>query len=132
MKKTLIPAALLAATLMTACGEPASPPAPPADTVAAAPAAPPAPAGTSGGAADPAPGARTYRQACAFCHDGGGAGAPRLGDAAAWAPRLAQGRDALYEAALRGKGAMPARGGNPDLATASVKDAVDYLVGQSR
>lgn len=73
-----------------------------------------------------------YRQACAFCHDKGVAGAPISGDAAAWSPRLAQGIDTLHASALHGKGAMPAKGGNPALADADVKTAVDYLAAQSR
>jgi cytochrome c5 len=77
-------------------------------------------------------GQQIYRQACAFCHDKGVAGAPKTGDAAAWNPRLAQGMEALYSASLRGKGAMPAKGGNPSLADTDVKAAVDYLVAQSR
>jgi cytochrome c5 len=60
------------------------------------------------------------------------AGAPRIGDAAAWSPRLAQGRDALNVSALRGKGAMPAKGGNPSLADSDVIAAVDYLSAQAR
>lgn len=77
-------------------------------------------------------GQQIYRQACAFCHDKGVAGAPKIGDVAAWNPRLAQGRDVLYVAALRGKGAMPAKGGNPSLSDADVIAAVDYLVAKSR
>ncbi|ODU33892.1 MAG: hypothetical protein ABS92_15945 [Thiobacillus sp. SCN 63-374] len=82
---------------------------------------------------DPAHGQQVYRQACAFCHDKGVAGAPKAGDDAAWGPRLAQGIDTLYASALQGKGAMPARGGNPALADADVKAAVDHLLAaQSR
>jgi cytochrome c5 len=77
-------------------------------------------------------GQKIYRQACAFCHDKGAAGAPKTGDTAAWGPRLAQGMDTLYTVALRGKGAMPARGGNPSLSDPDVKAAVDYMVAQSR
>jgi cytochrome c5 len=76
-------------------------------------------------------GQQIYRQACAFCHDRGVAGAPKSGDTVAWSPRLAQGMDALYASALRGKNAMPAKGGNPALADADVKAAVDYLAAQS-
>ncbi len=96
----------------------------------------PAPATAEAAPGAPAPdlahGQQIYRQACAFCHDKGVAGAPKTGDVAAWGPRLAQGMDTLYTVALRGKGAMPARGGNPSLADAEVKAAVDYLVAQSR
>lgn len=115
-------------------------PAPPATRPAPGPVqpvAPAVPAAPAPGPATPAPaadlalGQQTYRQACAFCHDKGVAGAPKLGDASAWAPRLAQGLDALYASSLRGKGAMPAKGGNPALADDAVKAAVDYLVAQA-
>lgn len=81
---------------------------------------------------DPVHGQQVYRQACAFCHDKGVAGAPKAGDVAAWGPRLAQGIDTLYASALQGKGAMPARGGNPVLSDTDVKAAVDHLAAQSR
>ena len=60
------------------------------------------------------------------------AGAPKLGDKAAWAPRLAQGKDALYATALKGKGAMPAKGGNPALPDDAVKAAVDYMTAAAK
>lgn len=125
-----------------AAAKPAAPAAPaPARTPAPAaaepapvpaPAAAPAPAPAAPPAADLAHGQQIYRQACAFCHDKGLAGSPATGDVAAWAPRLAQGMDTLYTVAVRGKGAMPAKGGNPALSDADVKAAVDYMVAQSR
>jgi len=114
---------------------PEAPPAaaPSAAEAQAAPAAKPSGESASGTAKpDLAHGQQIYRQACAFCHDKGIAGAPKTGNAAAWAPRLAQGIDGLYASALRGKGGMPAKGGNPSLADADVKAAVDYLAAQSR
>jgi len=81
---------------------------------------------------DLAHGQQIYRQSCAVCHDKGIAGAPKLGDATAWSARLAQGMDVLYSTALRGKGAMPAKGGNPSLADSDVKAAVDFMAAQSR
>jgi cytochrome c5 len=105
--------------------------APAAAPVAAAPAPASEPA-ASAAKPDLAHGEKIYRQSCAFCHDKGVAGAPKTGDAAAWVPRLAQGMDALYAAALRGKGAMPAKGGNPALADTDVNAAVDYLAAQAR
>lgn len=81
---------------------------------------------------DLAHGQQIYRQTCAFCHDKGIAGAPIIGEAGAWSPRLAQGMATLYDSALRGKNAMPAKGGNPSLADADVRAAVDYLAGQIR
>jgi len=91
-----------------------------------------APAAASAPSPDLARGEQVYRQACAFCHDKGVAGAPKVGDVAAWSPRLAQGMDTLYAVSLRGKGAMPAKGGNRALADADVKAAVDFIVAQSR
>jgi cytochrome c5 len=111
---------------------PVKAPAPPASTPkapAAAPASAPLP---SVAKPDLAHGQQIYRQACAFCHDKGIAGAPKLGDTTAWAPRLAQGMDTLYGNAIRGKGAMPAKGGTPSLADADVKAAVDFMTEQAR
>lgn len=102
---------------------PADTPAPQAEVVAVAPPPP----------ANLAAGRTTYQQACAFCHDRGVANAPKIGDAGIWSSRLAQvGLDALYTVALRGKGAMPAKGGNPSLSDGDVKAAVDYMIAQSR
>lgn len=77
-------------------------------------------------------GQQVYTQACAFCHDKGIAGAPKTGDKAVWSARLAKGNDALYTSAIKGKGAMPAKGGNPSLSDDKVKAAVDYLVAKAR
>ena len=78
-------------------------------------------------AADNTVGAALYQRNCFACHDTAVAGAPRRGDKAAWAPRLAKGKDALYASAIRGLNAMPAKGGSgaPD---ADVKAAVDYML----
>jgi cytochrome c5 len=77
---------------------------------------------------DLALGERIYTQACAACHNAGIAGAPKLGDKAAWAPRIATGMPALVQSVIKGKGIMPARGG---MATASDEDlaaAVHFMV----
>jgi cytochrome c5 len=83
-----------------------------------------------------ADGKATYDKACMACHAAGVAGAPKLADKAAWAPRIAQGNDTLYTHAIKGftgkKGMMPPKGGNVSLADADVKAAVDYMVGQSK
>jgi len=91
-------------------------------TQAAAPAA--------GGA--PKDGQTVFNTVCGACHNTGAAGAPKAGDKAAWAPRIAQGKDALYKSALGGKNAMPAKGGAADLSDAEVKAAVDHLVGLAK
>ncbi len=73
-----------------------------------------------------------YTASCAACHASGAAGAPKLGDKAAWAPRVKGGNDGLYNSAINGKNAMPPKGGNASLSDADVKAVVDYMVGQSK
>lgn len=75
-----------------------------------------------------ADGSAVFNQACAMCHVPGLANAPKLGDKAAWEPRVATGREALLNSALKGKGAMPAKGGNPKLSDDEVAAAVDHLL----
>jgi cytochrome c5 len=106
----------------------APPPAPPAAAPAPVAAATPAKADAS------ATGKATYDTACAACHAAGIAGAPKLGDKAAWAARTkaAKGKEGLYASALKGKGAMPPKGGNTALSDDAVKAAVDYLVGAAK
>jgi len=77
-------------------------------------------------------GKQVYDTTCMACHATGAAGAPKLGDKAAWAPRLKTGVDALYAAALKGKAAMPAKGGNASLPDADVKAAVDYMLAAAK
>ncbi|MGV3626909.1 MAG: c-type cytochrome [Betaproteobacteria bacterium] len=99
----------------------------PVVAVAAPGAAAPAAAG-----GDAAKGKSVYDAACMACHAAGVAGAPKTGDKAGWAPRLKTGKDALYTAAIKGKGAMPAKGGNASLSDGDVKAAVDYLIGLAK
>jgi cytochrome c5 len=108
--------------------QPAPAPAAPV-TVAAAPA--PAVAGKAAPAAaggDSAKGKSIFDGTCTACHSTGAAGAPKIGDKAAWAPRLKEGMPAVYGIAMKGKGAMPPKGGNAGLSEADVKAAVDYMV----
>lgn len=108
----------------------ATPSAPPAAVTAVSTTSAAAPAAAAGGAASK--GKAVYDSACAVCHAAGVAGAPKMGDKAAWAARLKQGMDALHAAALKGKGAMPPKGGNMALSDADVKAAVDYLLSQAK
>ena len=111
--------------------EPESKPAPaskPAVTAAAPAAASAAPAAAPA-KGDAAKGKAVYEGTCVACHAAGVAGAPKAGDKAAWAPRIRSGMDALYTSALKGKNAMPPKGGNTSLSDADVKAAADYLVG---
>ena len=78
--------------------------------------------------ADDDAGKKTYNDACKVCHETGIAGSPKFGDASAWVPRIATGIEALYTTSLKGKGAMPAKGGRADISDDSVKAAVDYMV----
>ena len=79
-----------------------------------------------------ADGKKVYDSGCIACHGAGIAGAPKFGDKAAWAPRIKTGMDALYTAALHGKGAMPPKGGNTTLPDADVKAAVNFMVAASK
>ena len=72
-------------------------------------------------------GEAVYKMVCSACHDTGAAGAPKFGDAAAWAPRIAQGYDTVLTHALGGLRAMPAKGGNPDLDDVEVARAMVHL-----
>lgn len=80
--------------------------------------------------ADLAQGKTVYGAACFVCHDTGAAGAPKRGDKAAWAPRLAQGVEALTNSAIKGKNAMPPKGGRMDLSDADIAASVAYMVSE--
>jgi cytochrome c5 len=78
-------------------------------------------------AAVPSSGEQAFTQVCSACHSTGVNGAPKIGDKAAWGPRIAQGKDTLYKDAIQGKGNMPPKGGTtwPD---ATIRMTVDYMV----
>jgi len=109
----------------------------PQQTVAAAQAPEPEPEPESqpamAAAAGPASGTtgdgeQIYGGVCKACHAAGVAGAPKLDDAEAWAPRLELGTDALIASVINGKGAMPPKGGNPSLTEDQIRAAVEYMV----
>jgi len=80
-------------------------------------------------------GPQVYNVACLACHSSGIGGAPILGDATAWAPRIAQGDDVLKSHAIDGftdVGVMPPKGGRVDLSDQEIYDAVDYMVGEAQ
>ena len=83
-------------------------------------------------AAVPKDGASAYETACSACHGAGIAGAPKVGDTAAWGPRVAQGKATLYEHAIKGlngkTGVMPAKGGRADWPDDLIKQAVDHML----
>jgi cytochrome c5 len=80
-------------------------------------------------ASGPRDGATIYNSVCGACHNTGAAGAPKLDDKAAWAPRLGQGVDGLVKSVINGKGAMPPKGGAA-LSDEEIKGVVDYVLGK--
>ena len=72
-----------------------------------------------------------YNTTCAACHGTGAAGAPKLGDAGAWAARIAQGKDTLYSHAINGLNMMPPRGTCAACSDDDIKAIVDYMVSKS-
>ena len=80
-------------------------------------------------ASGPRDGATIYNSVCGACHNTGAAGAPKLDDKAAWAPRLGQGVDGLVKSVINGKGAMPPKGGAA-LSDEEIKGVVNYVLGK--
>ncbi|MBF24459.1 MAG: cytochrome c5 family protein [Pusillimonas sp.] len=76
-------------------------------------------------------GQQVYESTCASCHNAGIAGAPKFGDKDAWAPHIAQGYEQMLQIALQGKGAMPPKGGNPNLDDFEVARAVVYMANEA-
>ncbi len=118
---------------VTAAANDAAPAAAAAPT-AAMPAAAPVAAAVVAAAAPTAAAAKSdaapalYTSICSACHIAGVAGSPKLGDKAAWAPRLAAGVDGLTASVIKGKGAMPPKGGAAAASDAEIKAAVEYMV----
>ena len=76
-------------------------------------------------------GEEIVKTVCAACHITGAANAPKIGDKAAWAPHIREGMDKLLKTAIAGKGAMPARGGVPDLSDYELARAIVNMTSQS-
>lgn len=81
-------------------------------------------------------GPEVYNMACMACHTTGAGGAPKIGDADAWADRIAQGHATLVKHAVEGyqgeAGYMPPKGGRADLTEDEISAAIDYIVGESQ
>lgn len=73
-----------------------------------------------------------YERVCAFCHNAGIAGAIKLNDKSAWGKHIHHGIDHMVESVINGKGAMPARGGNPNLTDEEIEASVNYIVEQTQ
>lgn len=87
---------------------------------------------SSGPAAGDGPrdGKAVYSAVCQTCHASGLLGSPKFGDAGSWAPHIAKGKATLYDHAINGFNAMPAKGG-ADIPDEEVQNAVDYMVAES-
>ncbi len=130
MHKLSLAVTLVALTFLSACGKKTE------SDAAATTSAPAVVASVAEVAPENALGKTVFGKTCSMCHASGMAGAPKPGDKADWAPRIAQGMELLNKHALEGytgaKGAMPARGGNTALSDDEVKAAVAYMVDKSR
>jgi cytochrome c5 len=80
----------------------------------------------------PRSGSEVYGAICLACHNTGAAGAPMIGDASSWAPRVEQGMDTLITHAINGYNAMPAKGGCASCPDEEIAAAVEYLVAESK
>ena len=94
----------------------------------------PGPASPATGGPAPSParartGAEIVQNTCILCHGTGASGAPRARSPREWRPRLREGIDGLVRSAAAGKGAMPVRGGMPDLTDEELRAAILYLTG---
>jgi cytochrome c5 len=88
-------------------------------------------AAVAGGGADRGA-EEVYNAACMACHMTGAAGAPILGDVAAWSARIVQDIETLYDHAINGIGSMPGKGGCMSCSDNEVKAVVDYMVEKSK
>lgn len=137
---------LLIVLALAACGEKkAETEIKPAESTAVPATAPVAPATPASSAAEPAAatavaavsaadlalGEKIYGTTCLSCHGAGVLGAPKIGDKAAWASRLAKGVDTLHANALKGLNMMPPKGGNAALKDEELKAAVDYMISKA-
>jgi cytochrome c5 len=83
-------------------------------------------------ASGPRSGEDIYGSKCIACHSSGAAGAPKLGDTAAWVGRIGKGINVLYTGAISGINGMPAKGLCMDCSDDEIKATVDYMVSQSQ
>jgi cytochrome c oxidase subunit 4 len=79
----------------------------------------------------PASGEQVFQKVCSACHGQGLLGAPKVGDKAAWQPHAAHGMEMLVSHALNGYGAMPPKGGHPELSEQDIRNAIGYMLGAS-
>ncbi|MBZ2170286.1 MULTISPECIES: c-type cytochrome [Marinobacter] len=87
---------------------------------------------TQAASSGPRSGSEVYDAVCMACHTTGAAGAPKIGDAGAWAPRIEKGVDTLIEHAINGFNAMPAKGGCANCPDEEIAAAVEHIVAESK
>ncbi|SFM40156.1 c-type cytochrome [Marinobacter pelagius] len=87
---------------------------------------------TESASSGPRSGSEVYDAVCMACHTTGAAGAPVIGDAGAWAPRIDQGMETLIDHAINGFNAMPAKGGCANCPDEEIEAAVEHMVSQSQ
>ncbi|SBS25600.1 Cytochrome c5 [Marinomonas aquimarina] len=80
----------------------------------------------------PRSGEAVYNQFCTACHSVGVAGAPKLGSASDWAPRVANGFDSLMSNAINGLNAMPPRGTCSTCSDDEIQAAIEYMLDNSK
>ena len=73
-----------------------------------------------------------YERVCSVCHDNGVVGAIKITDKATWRSHVHHGIDHMVESVIKGKGAMPARGGDPNLTDEEIESAVHYIIQQTQ
>ena len=73
-----------------------------------------------------------YERVCSACHDHGVAGAIKITDKATWRSHIHHGVDHMVESVIKGKGAMPARGGDPNLTDEEIESAVHHIIQQTQ
>ena len=87
---------------------------------------------TATASAGPRSGSDVYDSVCMACHATGAAGAPIIGDASAWAPRIDQGLETLFSHSINGYNAMPAKGGCASCPDEEIQAAVEHMVAKSK
>ena len=110
--------------------EPATPPVEESAPAATTETQAAAPAATTEAQTAAVDGQAIYKASCQACHAAGVAGAPKLGDKDAWAPRIAKGNDAMYTSVMKGLNAMPPKGACMSCSDDELRAAVDYMVEQ--
>ena len=133
VQERIKPIGTVATTAAPAAAKPAkSEPAATAPAKAAEPAALAPAASETAAASSARSGEEIFNSTCTACHSTGAAGAPKVGDKEAWAPRIATGMDTMLEVAIKGRNAMPPRGTCGNCSDDELKATIEYMVSKSQ